>query len=100
MRAGDLAESAPAETQAEQAANEVLEADFLIAMVADGELLAGSIDRARRIKAGRVDAEVDIGHERAQQDDTIAALNILPDVVAAHRAFIDAEIERVVLAND
>ena len=98
--AGDLAESAPAETQAEQAANEVLEAHLFVGVVADGELLAGGIDRARRIEAGGVDAQVDVGHERPQQDHAITALDVLPDVVAAHRAFIDAEVERMVLAND
>src|ERR1019366_1754846 len=99
-RAGDLAESAPAEMQAEQAANEVLEADLFVGVVTDGELLAGGIDRARRIEAGRVDAEVDVGHERAEQDDAIAALDVLPDIVAAHGAFIDAQIEWVILADD
>src|ERR1022692_745656 len=99
-RAGDLAESAPAEMQAEQAANEVLEADLFVGVVADGELLAGGIDRARRIEARRIDAEVDVRHESAEQDDTITALDVLPDVIAAHRALIDAEIERMVLAND
>ena len=98
--AGDLAELAPAQTQAEQAANEILEAHLFVGVVADGELLAGGVDRARGIEAGGVDAEVDVGHERAEQDDAIAALDVLPHVLAAHRAFIDAEVERVVLAND
>ena len=95
-----LAEPAPAERQAQQAAHEVLEAHLFVGVVADGELLAGGVDGAGGIEARGVDAEVDVGHERAEHDDAIAALDVLPHVLAAHRAFIDAEVEGMVLADD
>ena len=51
--AGDSAEFPPAQPLAQQAVDEILEAHFFIRVVADGELLAGGINRARRIEAHR-----------------------------------------------
>ena len=44
-------------------------------MVADAELFARGIDALGRIELGRVDAEVDVGHERAEHDHAVAVLD-------------------------
>ena len=55
---------------------------------------------ADRIEPGGIDAQVDVGHESAQEDDAIAALDVLPDVVTAHRPFINAEVTGMLLTDD
>ena len=69
-------------------------------MVPDRELFAGGVDRARGVEPGGVHAEIDVGHERAEHDHTIAGFDVFADIVAAHRAFVHAEVERVLLADD
>lgn len=38
--------------------------------------------------------------ERAEHDRAIAGFNVLPHIIAAHRALVNAEIKRVMLADD
>ena len=62
-------------------------------MVADAELLARGVDAVGEIQFGRVDAEVDVGHERSEQDHTVAVFNEQPHVFAAHRSFVNAQVQ-------
>ena len=68
-------------------------------VVADPQRLAGGVDAPGRIEVGREDAQVDVGHERAQQDHAIALLDEAGDLLAAHRPFVDAGEQRMPLAD-
>ena len=91
---------APGQLRSQQAVNEVLEADIFIAVVANREFFARRIDRARRIELCGVNAEVDVGHERAEEDDAIAGLDVATHVVAAHRTLVNAHVKAVLLTDD
>ena len=69
-------------------------------MVLDAELFARGVDALGRVEMGRVDAEVDVGHERAQEDHAIALFDVAADRFAPHRPFVNAQVERVPLAHD
>ncbi len=47
------------------------------------------------IDARRIDAEIDIGQHRAQQNNAIALLEIFAHAVGTHGAFVDAEISGI-----
>ena len=65
----------------------------------NAELLARHVDAFCRIEMGRVDAEIDVGHERAQKDHAVALFNEPADCLTSHRAFVHAQIQRVPLAD-
>ena len=65
----------------------------------DPQLLAGGVDALARIEIGRVDAQVQIGHERAEQDHAIAFFDELGDRFVAHRPFVQADEQRMHLRN-
>ena len=69
-------------------------------MVPDPQLLAGGVDALARIEIGRVDAQVDVGHERAQQDHAVALFDELGDLFAAHRPFVQADEQRMRFGDD
>ncbi len=54
--------------------------------------LAGGVDALRRIEIGGEDAEVHIGHERAEQDHAVAGLHERAHRFTPHGAFIDPKI--------
>src|SRR5258708_6966525 len=96
----DSAQGATAQAQAQKAAHEILEPHVLISVIADREFLTGSVNGAAQIQAGGIDTQIDVSHECAQENDAIASLDVLPDIVAAHRAFIDAEVKGMLLADN
>src|SRR5947208_345643 len=95
---GDFAKGAAAEGEAEEAADKILEAHIVVGVVTNGKFLAGGVDGAGGVEAGGVDAQVDVGHEGAEHDEAIAALDVLADVVAAHGALVNAEVKGMLLA--
>ena len=82
-----------------EAQQEVPKSDILVVVVPDGQFLAGGGNAAFGIQPRREDPEVDVGQKRAQHQDAIARLDIVPDFLAAHGSFIDAQVERVLLAD-
>src|SRR5215831_4083858 len=96
----DFAQRATAETQAQQASHKILEADIFINVITDRKFLARGIDRARRIEPRGINSQVDIGHEKAEHDQAVAALHILPYCVTAHCPFINPNVKRVLFADD
>ena len=91
---------AAAQRRLEQRLEEAAERDVLVAVAADHELLGGGVDGAVRIEAGGEDSEVDVAHEAAEHDEAVGGFDVSPDLVAAHRAFVDAQVERVALGDD
>src|ERR1700746_938684 len=87
------------EPESEQPSQVILETNLLVGVVANGEFLARGRDRASGIERSRGDSQVDVGHERSKEDHTIAALDILTHIIPAHRAFINPQIERVLLSD-
>ena len=71
-----------------QSVQEVCQQHSVILMVADPQPLAGGINTSGRIELGRIDAEVDVGHKGPQQDDAIARLDELRNLLAAHRPLV------------
>ena len=69
-------------------------------MVSDAALLAGDVNAVAQVELGRVDAEVDVGHERAEHDDAVAGFDVLRDLVVAHAAFVEAHVERMRFGDD
>ncbi len=98
-RVGDFAEDAPVRFGGDERRQEVAQADAVIAMVADGQALAGGVDDPGRVELGGEDAQIDVGHEDAEQDEAVAAFDVLCHLPPAHRALIDAEVQRVVFAH-
>src|SRR4029078_4944696 len=68
--------------------------------MANSELFAGDINAAGWIEIGREDAEIQVGHERAEEQDTVAAFDVLRDLRAAHRTFVKPDEQRMFLRND
>ena len=56
--------------------------------------------QSAEIEFGRVDAEVDVGHERAEHDHAVAGFDVLRDFIAAQRAFVEAHVERMRFGDD
>ena len=100
FRGGELGEAPLLPFGPEQPADEILEADLLVGVVADGEFLAGGGDGASGVQPGGEDAEVDIGHEGAKHNDAIARFDVATNLFPAHGAFINAHIEGMLLADD
>src|SRR5438093_13282820 len=69
-------------------------------MVTDAKLLAGDIDAAGGIEISSEDAEVEIGHERAEKHHAVALFDELRDLSPPHRAFVEADIERMLFWDD
>ena len=69
-------------------------------VMADAKLLAGDVDAFGRVEIGRVNAQIDVGHERAQQQQAIALFDELRHCVVAHRAFVQADEQRMDFRND
>ena len=80
--------------------DEILQSHVVVMMVADAELFARGVDAVGEIQFGRVDAEVDIGHERAEHQHAIAGFDVFGDFVAAERAFVEAHVERMSFGDD
>ena len=66
----------------------------------DGDALGGRIDRFRDLELRRVDAEVDVGHERSQDEHAIGAFDDPAHVFPSHGAFVDPQVLGVVFAHD
>ena len=64
-------------------------------MKADRDAILGGINRVTAIDARSIDAEVDVGHQRAEQNDAVAGLDVSARRFAAHRAFINAEVRGI-----
>jgi hypothetical protein len=86
--------------RAQQALHEILEPDVLVGVIANGKLLARRVKATRRIEPRGEDAQIDVGEKRAEHDHAIARLDVLPDVLPAHGPFVNAQIKRVMFAND
>ena len=84
----------------DQAVDEVGQLHAVEVVVADAEHLAGGINAAAGIELGGVHAQVDVGHEGAEDDDAVALLDELGNLLAAHAAFVDADEQRMPLADD
>ena len=69
-------------------------------MVADAKLFARGVDAVGQIQLGRVDAEVDIGHECAEHQDAVAGFDVFGDFVAAEGTFVEAHVERMGFGDD
>ena len=67
--------------------------------MADAERFAGGVDATGRGQIGRENAHVDVGHELAQQDHAVALLDEARDLLAAQGAFVDADEQRMALAD-
>ena len=65
----------------------------------DPQLLAGGVDALARIEIGRVDPQVEVGHERAEQNQAIALFDELRDLLVAHRPFVQADEQRMRFAE-
>ena len=100
LRTRNLRWRASQQSGFQQSAYEIFEADIFKRVIADRELFARGVNRAGRIKPRRVDAKVDVGHERAEHNDAIAVLDVAPHVVATHRPLINAHVKRMLLADD
>src|SRR6266699_3397939 len=96
----NFAELAAAEVKAEKAVDEVLEPDVFIIVIADGEFLAGGGNGSGRVEAGGIYAQFDIRHKGAEHDQAVAVFDVLAHIVPAHSALVDAEVKRVLLADD
>ena len=82
-----------------QPADEIAQQHAVEMVMADAQRFAGGVDAAGRVEIGREDAHVDVGHELAQQDHAVALLDELGDLLAAQRAFVDADEQRMPLAD-
>ncbi len=60
-----------------QLADEIVQQHVVKVMMPDAQLLARGVDAVPRIEVGREDAQVDVGHERAQQHHAVALLDEL-----------------------
>ena len=58
------------------------------------------MDRPPRVEVGGEDAEIDVGEDRAEEDPAVARLDELRHLAAPHPPFIEADVERVDLADD
>src|SRR6266568_7051713 len=96
----EIRRGAPAQLRLEQAAHKILEPDLLIVVVADGKLFAGGGKGAPRIEPRGEDAEIDVGHEHAQHDHTVARFDVTPHLLASEGAFIDAQVKGMMFADD
>ncbi len=67
---------------------------------ADLQFFACHRDAARHIQIGGENARIQVGHECAQQQDTVAFFDKSRDVVVPDGAFLEADIERMRFAND
>ena len=97
---GNFGGRTPAQLRFQQPVNEVFEADVFVGVVANREFFTRRVNRARRIELRGVNAEVDVGHERAEQDDAIAGFDVAAHVVTAHRALVNAHVKGVLLPDD
>ena len=80
-------------------ADEVVEPDVAVVVVADPQVLARRVDAPRRVELGREDPEVDVGQEAAEHQQAVGRLDALGDLGAAHRPLVDADEERVPLGD-
>ncbi len=83
-----------------QSFHEVGQQHVVKMMLLDAELFARDVNALGRVEMGRVDAEIDVGHERAQEDHAVALFDIAADRLAAHCPFVNTQVERVPLAHD
>ena len=83
----------------DQAADEVVEPDVLVVVMADPQVLAGRVDAPRRVELGGEDPQVDVGQEAAQHQQAVGRLHQLGDLGAAHRPLVDAGEQRVGLRD-
>jgi hypothetical protein len=77
-----------------------VERHVVIVVVANAKLLAGHVDAPRRVELGREDPQVEVGHERAQQQHAVALLDELRHLGPPHRPFIQADVQRVLFRHD
>ena len=83
-----------------QLADEILEEHALEVVVADPQVFARGMDRPPRVEVGGEDAEIDVGEDRAEEDAAVARLDELRHLAAPHPPFIEADVERMDLADD
>ena len=63
----------------DQLTNEVFQQNSMVVMVPDPQLFAGGVNALAGIQVGRVNPQIDVGHERAQQDDQVAVDEVFVD---------------------
>ena len=90
----------PLSLRCESSRDEIFELHVVIVMMPNAQLLAGDVDAVADVELGRVDAEVDVGHERAEHQHAVARFDVLGDFLAAQRAFVQAHVERMRLGDD
>ena len=83
-----------------QSVDEIGELHVVVVVVPHAAFFARYVDAIAEVELGRVDAEVDVGHERAEHDDAVARLDVLGDFVATERTFVQAHVERVGFGDD
>ena len=66
----------------------------------DPQILAARKHAAIRIDLGRVDSEIHVREKRAEHDQAVATFDVTPCDGTSHRAFVDADVERMQLADD
>ena len=67
--------------------------------MADPQLLAVGEDGPRGVEIGGEDAEVDVGEDRAEQDEAVALLDELGHLRPSHGPLVEADVERMHLAD-
>ena len=96
----ELARVMAAQWRLDESRKKIPEPDILVGMKTNRQFLAGGVNGAAQFQARGIDAEIHIGHEYAQEENAIALLDVAAHLLAPHRPFIDAEIKRMLFADD
>ena len=68
-------------------------------VVADAQFVAGGKDTVGRLDRGGENAEIEIGQQRAEQNDAVAFLDKPRHLLAAQSPFVEADKERMNLTD-
>ena len=69
-------------------------------VIANPQFLTGRVNALARVKLSRKATQIDITHERTEQDDAVAVFDIAAHLFASHRSLINTQIKWMTFADD
>jgi len=73
---------------------------IIVMMPFDADAGRVGVDRTGHVEPGRVNAEVDVGHEGTQDQQAVGAFHGALRALLTHGTLVDADVLRVVLSDD